>query len=91
MLVLRRLAVVGAGTVFAEEMFLEQYLRHRSYIGTQLSGAGNGTIEVVGMGGAQRRKLPASLSPGRGEQAVGVDHAANGREGAIQDQVSWCV
>src|ERR1700691_953393 len=44
------------------------------FVGGQLLSHRHWAVEVVGMGGAVGRDLPASLRPGRGELRVGMDN-----------------
>ena len=48
---------------------------------------GDGTVEVVGVGGAEGGDVHAGLGPGGGVLGVGVDDGADGRELAIEEGV----
>ncbi len=50
-------------------------------------GAGDGTVEVVGVGGAEGRDGQAGLGEGGGELGVGVDDGADGEELAVEEGV----
>ena len=53
----------------------------------QMAGAGDRPVEVVGVGGPVAGDLLAGLGPGDRVRAVGMDDAADLREGVIQDHV----
>ena len=57
----------------------------------QVTGTGHGTIEVVGVGGAVAGNVLPGLGPGHRVGAVGVDDAAQGREGLVQFQMGFRV
>lgn len=50
-------------------------------------GAGDGTVEVVGVGGAERRNGEAGLGEAGGELGVSMDDGANSGELAIEEGV----
>ena len=50
-------------------------------------GAGDGAVEVVGVGGAERRDGEAGLGEAGGELGVGVDDSADGEELAVEEGV----
>lgn len=53
------------------------------------AGAGNGAVEIVGVGGAGCWNRLARLRPDSGVARVCVHNAANGRECLIEQLVSW--
>ena len=52
-----------------------------------ITGAGNGIVEIVGMGGADVGNVLACLCPCRGIGGVGVHNAAQLGEGAVENEV----
>ena len=53
----------------------------------QVAGAGDGAVEIVGVGGTEAGNVLPGLGPGHGVGAVGVDDAADAGEGLVQLQV----
>ena len=60
-----------------------------NFLRRQTPGAGDGAIEIIGVGGAISGDIPASLRPAYGIRAVGMDNAAQFGKGVVQDQVGF--
>src|SRR4051812_32188877 len=54
---------------------------------SHLPGAWNGAMKIVGMRGTESGNPAASLSPGRGEQTVGMNNSANSFECTVENQM----
>ena len=65
----------GAGALFV--ILIQLFLG-------QVPGAGDGTVEIVGMGGAVAGNIPAGLGPGHRVGTVGMDNAPQLGEGLVQ-------
>lgn len=61
------------------------------FVFAEQTGAWNGTMEIVGVGGAERREVAAALGPGSGEKAMSVGNATDVFESAIKDEMGRSV
>src|SRR5262249_26809988 len=61
------------------------------FASVQSPGAGDRSVKIIGVGCSEGGNGAATLRPGRGEKAVGVNDAANFSKRSIEDEVSVSV